>query len=101
MDEYVRDLHAEGVQVEGLQAHEDKLSALASQLIATASNLQTEINNAKTQTKRAYFSKKMAKVRKEVQQVLATLQLMHIMEKNRNAPDVTDAPAPQAPVAGV
>ena len=68
-----------------LLAYKDRLSATATQLLTQANALQVNINTAKTQTKRAYFSKKMAKVRKEVQQVLATLQLIKIAEDKQHA----------------
>jgi len=63
----------------------DEMQTLATGLIQTASELQVKINSSKTQAKRDYYAKKMTKVRKDVQQVLATMELVKIMEDKKNA----------------
>lgn len=75
------------------EQHVERLQTLATGLIQTASELQTKINSSKTQAKRDYYSKKMSKVRKDVQQVLATLQLVEIMEGRKNAAASDSTPA--------
>jgi hypothetical protein len=75
------------------EQHVDRLQSLATGLIQTASELQSKINSSKTQAKRDYYNKKMTKVRSDVQQVLATLQLVKIMEDQKNAATTDSTPA--------
>lgn len=75
------------------EQHVDRLQSLATGLIQTASELQSKINSSKTQAKRDYYNKKMTKVRSDVQQVLATLQLVKIMEDQKNAATTDSSPA--------
>lgn len=81
-----------------LKQQEDQLQTFASRLIAEASELQTKINGSKTQVKRAYYTKKMKKIRTDVQQVLATLQLVKLAEARQNAATATTGPSETAEV---
>ena len=62
-----------------------KLQGFAQELIETASQLQQKINASKTAARKEYYNKKMMKVRKDVQRVLATMELVKIAGERRNA----------------